>query len=359
MYLGLTFLVEWACETWTTLPTIDCSIIWLVLLVIATFGFMPGVGVGLLAAVMMFVISYSRTEIVRHELTSETYQSLTARRYDARQKLTIQRQQLYILQPQGFIFFGPTHRLFNKIKLRLQEKNRVQPRFIILDFQRVDILDSTGMLSLKKRKDVTNRTGTHLILTTPSAEIQNQLSRGGLPPSHPLTHYFSNLNIGTEWCEEQILCSTTENQFFQAPLAKQLGTILPDQTIQTLLQYMVRLELKPGTFIAKKGELANDLFFIESGIITNNINGSINSCLHLESMTNVRIICNIGFYVPHTRTEDIIAAEKCKIYRLPIEKLHLLESQHPGAASKSHQIMVRLLAERVNHLIKTVSTLEQ
>lgn len=59
MYLGLTFLFEWAYETWFTLPTIDFVIIWLVLIVISTFGLMPGVGVGLCAALIMFVVSYS------------------------------------------------------------------------------------------------------------------------------------------------------------------------------------------------------------------------------------------------------------------------------------------------------------
>lgn len=357
MYLGLTFLVEWACETWATLPVIDCFIIWLVLLVIATVGFMPGVGVGLLAAVIMFVISYSRTEVVRHELTGETYQSLAARRYEEREILIAQGQQIYILQLQGFIFFGTAHRLFNKIKGRLQQTHRARPRFILLDFQRVDILDSTGMLSFKKLKDVMNETETHLILTAPSVEIQHQLSRGGLPPSHLRTHYFSSLNLGTEWCEEQILSATAEKEVINAPLKEQLGTILPHHIVEILLQYMIRFTLNPGTVIIKKGELANDFFFIESGTITHNSNCTIDSCLHLESMTGVRIISNIGFYIPYTRTEDIITADQCIIYRLPIDKLHVLENEHPEAASRLHQIMVQLLAERVSHLAKTVSVL--
>ena len=359
MYLGLTFLVEWAYESWKTLPIIDCVIIWLVLLVIATVGFMPGVGVGLLAAVIMFVISYSRTEVVRHELTGETFQSLSSRRYDQRQLLEAQGQQLYILQLQGFIFFGTANRLYNKIRFRLLESHRMQPRFIVLDFQRVDILDSTGMLSFKKIKDVTNGTDTHLIITAPSTEIKNQLSKGGLHPSHPLTHYFSNLNVAVEWCEEQILRNTVQKNSIHTPLAEQLGSILPQDIIQTLLQHMHRLEIAPDTVIIKKGEPAEDFFFIESGTITNNTNGSIDSCLHLESTTNIRVISNIGFYTPHSRIEDIISAEKCVVYRLPVDTLRTLENENPGVTSELHQIMVRLLAERVNHLIKTVSALEK
>ena len=116
MYLGINFLVEWAYETWFTVPRVDFAIIWLVLLVIATVGFMPGVAVGLVAAVIMFVVSYSRTEVVRHELTGKTYQSMAPRQSDQRKILETKGERLYILQLQGFIFFGTANRLFKRVK---------------------------------------------------------------------------------------------------------------------------------------------------------------------------------------------------------------------------------------------------
>ena len=59
------------------LPTIDYAIVLLILGVIAAVGFLPGVVVGIIAAVIMFVVSYSRTSIVKHALSGATFKSLS------------------------------------------------------------------------------------------------------------------------------------------------------------------------------------------------------------------------------------------------------------------------------------------
>ena len=184
MYLGLTFLVEWGLKTWFTLPKVDFAIIWLVLIAIATVGFMPGVVVGLVAALIMFAISYSRTEVVRHELTGKNYQSLLPRRADQRQILERQGDQLYILQLQGFIFFGTAHRLLKKVKKRINDSAKNNIQYVILDFQRVDILDSTGIMSFRRLNDFLSGFHTHLIISSPSSQIKQQLIQGRLSPAH-------------------------------------------------------------------------------------------------------------------------------------------------------------------------------
>ena len=226
MYLGLNFLVEWAYETWFTLPKVDFAIIWLVLLVIATVGFMPGVAVGLVAAVIMFVVSYSRTEVVRHELTGKNYHSMVPRRSDQRKILETKGERLYILQLQGFIFFGTANRLFKQIKKRHGDVSKSQADYIVLDFQRVDVLDSTGMLSFRKLKDLIEISQTHLVITAPSLKIYQQLIKGGLSSSHALIHYFPSLNTGIEWCEEQMLQRTGELFGIPVSLAEQLSATL-------------------------------------------------------------------------------------------------------------------------------------
>lgn len=360
MYLGLSFLVEWAYDTWFTLPAIDCIIIWLVLLVIATVGFMPGIAVGLVAAVVMFVVSYSRLEVVRHELTGKNFQSPVLRRTDQRLILESKGESLYILQLQGFIFFGTANRLFDKIKNRLYDRSSEQFNFLVLDLQRVGILDSTGMLSFRKLKNLTNDYRTHLVITAPSKVIQRQMIQGGLPSSHELTHYFPDLNTGIEWCEEQILQEAGKQ--FQNPLslAQQLSTTLLDEgNVHLILQCLERMDCAPGTEILAEGEPPDDLYFIESGQVTTRGKESEVSYLHLETMKHCRVVGDIGFYLGRPRTADVVTAEQCTMYRLSSTKLRELEKENPEVASKLHQLIVRLLAERVTHLVKTVSALQK
>ena len=360
MYLGINFLVEWGIKTWFTLPKIDFFIIWLVLLVIATVGFMPGVAVGLVAAVIMFVISYSQTEVVRHELTGKNYNSLAPRRHDQRKILDRYGEKIYILQLQGFIFFGTANRLFEQLKKRLSQNNTHLPNYVVLDFLRVGILDSTGMLSFRKLKDLTDSLAIHLVITGASAEIQEQMINGGLSSNHPLTHYYFSLNAGIEWCEEEILKQNGEHLDVPVSFGRQLLAVLPDASkIALLLRYFERLEIPSGTTIIKAGAPAVDFFFLESGTVVTRMKRSEESYFHLETMRNGRVIGDIGFYLGNTHKADVITAEKCILYRLTTNNLKQLENENSEIASLLHQVMVRLLAERVTHLVKAVNALQK
>lgn len=361
MFLGLSFLIEWAVQTWFTLPKIDFAIIWLILIIIATVGFLQGVAVGIVAAVIMFVISYSRTEVVRHELTGANYQSQVTRPPEQRQILDKQGDQLYILQLQGFIFFGTADRLFNQIKMRLTNTEQPRPRFVVLDFRRVPVLDSTGMLSFRKLKELTAVSHSHLIITAPTSEIQNQLEHGGLPDSDDLIHYFSTLDSGLEWCEDKILqeagISLDETP---PPLHDQLAAILPEASnLSVLIEQLEKQEIDPGITIITQGEAPDDLFFIEAGRVTTQLERSGRSSLRLETMRNGRVVGEIGFYLGQERTASVIADEKSTVYRLSMADLKQLERENPEAASVLHQIIIHLLAERVTHLVKTVNALQK
>lgn len=360
MYLGLTFLVEWGLKTWFTLPRIDFAIIWLVLIAIATVGFMPGVVVGLVAALIMFAISYSRTEVVRHELTGKNYQSLLPRRTDQRQILEKEGDQLYILQLQGFIFFGTAHRLLNKVKKRIIDSANNKIRYVILDFQRVDILDSTGIMSFRRLNDFMSGFDTHLIISTPSSQIKKQLIRGGLGPSHPSTSYFNSLNEGIEWCEEEILRKAGKDYSVSLSLAQQLSPALPKTNkIAHLLKNLERLEISPGTTIIDKSDKAEAFFFIESGRVITKLDDPHEPFVHLETMKNGRIVGDIGFYLGKKSTADVIADTHCVVYRLSKEKLQQLERENFEIALLLHQSVAQMLAERVTHLVRTVNALQK
>lgn len=220
MYLGLTFLVEWGFKTWFTLPKIDFAIIWLVLIAIATVGFMTGVVVGLVAALIMFVVSSSRTEVVRNELTGGNYMGSIVRQTDQNHILNKKGEQLYILQLQGIIFFGTAHRLLSKIKKKMNTSERNKIRYIILDFERVDILDSTGIQSFIRLNDFSKSSSAHLLVTTPPVRIKQQLIQGGLSPSSTSLSFFDSLEEGVEWCEEEILKKEGKDYLATAYLAQ-------------------------------------------------------------------------------------------------------------------------------------------
>ncbi len=75
IFIGLSFLVEWLYDAYFKLSKLEYLLIWLILIVIAAFGFLEGVTVGTIVASIFFVINYSRIKVARHAFTGAEYQS--------------------------------------------------------------------------------------------------------------------------------------------------------------------------------------------------------------------------------------------------------------------------------------------
>ena len=371
-YLGLNFLYEWVFMGWFKLPKIDYAIILVILFVTIAVGFLEAVALGLLLAVIMFVISYSRVDVVRHELSGESYQSRVTRARKQEQLLIQEGQRLYILQLQGFIFFGTANNLLNQIRGRVNDPNQERPDFVVLDFQRVAGLDSTAMLSFTRMKQLAESEGFTLLLTQPNERVLNQLRQSGLVDEDAV-RIFPSLDQGVESCENLLLVkANVALDETPSPLARQLQQILAsgagaageaslndEASLDDFLTHLQKMDIEAGQTLIKMGDKAEDLFFIESGQVTAQLTRPGRPPIRLETMSSGSVVGEIGFYLGLERTADVISDEPGTVYRLSLEDLKKLEENDPEAASILHQIIARLLAERVVRLTQTVQALER
>ena len=53
------------------MPRLDYALIVLILALIAVFGILPGMSAGLAVAVALFVVAYSRVDVVKHTLAAQ------------------------------------------------------------------------------------------------------------------------------------------------------------------------------------------------------------------------------------------------------------------------------------------------
>jgi SulP family sulfate permease len=75
----------------------------LILGVVGAVGYPEGVGVGILAAVIMFIHNYSRVEVVTHAFSGAELRSNVDRSVRELRLLREQGAQIYVLRLQGFI----------------------------------------------------------------------------------------------------------------------------------------------------------------------------------------------------------------------------------------------------------------
>lgn len=355
VYLGLSFLWEWVVEARRRLPRIDYAIVLLILFVIAAVGFLEGVALGIVATVTMFVVSYSRTSVVKHELSGVTFKSRVTRSADDRAALEALGDQAYFLQLQGFIFFGTANSLLEQVRARAR---RQPTRYVVLDFRQVIGLDSTALLSFDKMRQLARDYGFVLVLSGLPAPLRRQFTRGGIDEEPNVVRFASDIDRAAEWCEDQLCAVGTAEDITSRTLASYLQDIVPGEATGRLVSYMERQDVRQGEHLIKQGAESDHLFFIESGQMTAQLEFPDNPPMRLETMQGGRTVGELGFYLGTTRSAAVIADRPSTVYSLSQEVLSRIEHEDPEAAYAFHRIIVYLLGERVLHLVRAVDALQ-
>jgi SulP family sulfate permease len=272
-----------------------------------------------------------------------------------------QGDRLYLLQLQGFIFFGTADNLLNSVRQRIADSTLPKVSFVVFDFRQVTGLDSTALLRFERMKQIAAANDFLIVVTEPSAEIYRQLLSCGFCENDEVLRIFTNLDLGIEWCENKFLEEAgVDPRQDSPPLLEQLSFILPMATnLEELAAFFQRLELEPGQYLMRQGDAPDCLYFIEHGQVSALLEPSGRAPVRLETMRSGRVVGELGFYLNQDRTAAIIADEPSVVYRLSVESLRLMESSDPQAASTLHQIIIHLLSERVTHLVRTVNALER
>jgi SulP family sulfate permease len=359
-YLGLAFFIEWVIDSWSILPRTDYAIILLILLVTAVVGFMEAVGVGLLVAVVLFVVNYSRIDIVRDELTGALMQSRVTRRPAQRQFLRSHGSELHILRLQGFIFFGTADRLVDRVRRRLEDRAQRPPRYLLLDFRRVTGIDSTALWGFGRMQQLARSHGVSLVLTDVSDAIRRQfMGSDTLDEAVPI---FADLDRGCEWCETMLLASpeNADSSSYTDPLRQELLRILGhEEVVRNLLAYFERQEVPAGNYLIRQGDKPDVLFLIESGRVTAQLERAAGETARLQTMEGGHVLGELGFFLGMERTADVIADTPSVVYGLSQQARERMCAHDPAVASAFHQLIVHLLAERVVHLVTVVDALQQ
>jgi SulP family sulfate permease len=359
-FLGLSFLVEWVYDAWFRLPRIDYGLVILILAIIGFAGFLEGVAAGIAISMILFVINYSRINVIRHSLTGANFHSTVDRSVAQRQLLSSMAEQLKIYQLQGYIFFGTAQSLLNEIRSQIMNSDLAPLRFLVLDFTRVPDLDSSASSSFVRMNQLTETKNIQLIFTHLTSQMQYQLEQAGLIfSSTGHTQFFPTLDNGLEWCEDQILIEKGYDVCeIPASLEKQLEQIFTNQAdVERFLGYVEKEQVDSGRSIIHQGDSSDCLYFIESGLITTVLELPDGRNIRLRKMTGGTTIGETGLYLRKERTASVTTVQPCTLYRLSAEAIRKMESEDPELAAAFHKWIACLMAERLADTNNTIAAL--
>jgi SulP family sulfate permease len=360
LFLGLDFLVTWVYDAWFKLPISDYIVVVVIAVVISTVGFLEGVGLGIALTILLFVLNYSRVNVVRHILTGESFQSNVDRPRLYQQLLRQKGHWIYILELQSFIFFDTATTLLEQVRRRLVAPGAHPPHFVVLDFRLVSGLDSSAVLSFAKMKQLCQDRDITLVFTHLTPRMHRQMERELFQDEDQDTwRVFPDLDHGIEWCEEQMIDTFESVGFGARPetLMKLLEKTLPGESVATLLGYFEQLDIEAGHCLIRQGDASTGLYFVEAGQLTATLDCDDERTVRLRTMTAGTVIGELGRYLQRKATASVVADEPSTVLYLSAEKLRQMESEAPEIAAPFHRFVVHVLSERLAGMNDTIQAL--
>jgi SulP family sulfate permease len=358
-YNGVSFLTEWVFDSYFRLIREDYFLVVLILAIVAVAGYLQGVGAGIIIATVLFVLKYSSVNVISNILTGDSHHSSVDRSPLEARLLDNQGGQIYILRLKGFIFFGSANSLLNTIRERQADPDLPRLAYVILDFQHVSGLDTSGIVSMSKLARLAAKADFIVLAASVPVDIQNSFRGAGLLGEGARLRLFRDRDYSIEWCENEILKS---KQIEGSKEVRSLPQILNDfhpwkVDTSTLLDSMERLEVDQNHYLILQGDPSHELFFIESGKVKVMVELDNGRTMRLRTMGAGTVVGEIGLYLDQQRLASVVTEEPCTIYRLSSEALQKMERENPALASAFHEFMVRVLAERVTQQNRTLRAL--
>lgn len=361
LFIGLGLLIEWVVGSWARLPRMEYAIVVLITAVIAVVGFFPGVIVGIMAAVVLFAVNYSRTGAIKHDLPGTARHSTVDRPLSHLRALGERGVAIHVFELHGYIFFGTAHRILQRVRERLTERESIPLRYAILDFRAVPGLDSSAAYSFTMLRQLARDAGVDVIFTHLTPTMRRSLGLiDGLDAEKGGIQVFEDVDHALEWCENQLLHDIEADG--TRPLAEQLaeemdGAFSAEQIQARLLDKLELVEVPTDAYLARQGDAATDMYLVRSGRIAVTLELPSGEQLRLRVMSVGALVGELAFYRHTPRSASVIALEPTTIFRITRDGLADLAESDPTIVAAFHAFVARVLSERLSVMDASVAAL--
>jgi SulP family sulfate permease len=300
---------------------------------------------GLVLAVVLFAISYGRVELVHEVAFGPTYHSNVDRPPEERAALRALGDRVQILRVSGFVFFGSTNRLLERIRERVETD---PPRFLVIDLLRVTGVDSSAVVSFVKAMRLAEAHGFEIVLTGASERVRRQLERGGVVPTEGVLGFEPDLDRGLQRCEDALLATAGPSG---GPVAELDG--LPPG----LEAFLERVDVPAGTVLLHQDDPPGDVFVLASGHLGIETVTPEGTRIRLRSVRPGVVVGEVALYTGVPRTADVVAEVPSVVLRFSRDSIARMEAEQPELAAALHRWLAGTLAQRLSDTMRTFDAL--
>jgi SulP family sulfate permease len=356
LYMGLDFLYTWVVKSWHKLSRAEYEVVILILLAVGAFGFLPGVGLGLIVTVVLFVVTFSHVRVVKHEFTLAVRQSNVDRSRHERAVLHEHGNMTQMLCLQSHIFFGTASQVLGAVRKRLADKSMPDLQYVIVDFRLVTGLDSSAVFSFDRMRQLAETHDFFIVFSSLPDSMLRLIAKArlldlkgdqalGEGKNDARVLAAPDLDAAIEWVENAVLMhETSDNE-------EDDGEALWEELVEIFgpagRGFLKRRQFDAGEYLVRQGEEATDMLFILAGQVTilqELTNGKI---VRIRTMRPGTVVGEVGWYRGLTRSASVVADTPTTVCRLSGRALQSMEKIGPRRVSAFHKFMAGLLANRL------------
>jgi SulP family sulfate permease len=311
-----------------------CAIIW---------GFLPGIGIGLLICAGLFIIRYSKTAIVLCNISLADHQSNVMRPPEDSHYLHQHGKFARFVKLQGYLFFGSSHLLVYQLSQMMDTT-----KYLILDFSRVTGMDGSALMSFEKLSKIASAHKLVLVFSAWPKNTKYLWDKSALAKSSNIM-MTSDLDHGIEWIEDQFLMQKSDQL--------NAGNYPCVPSFYEFSKYIETVSLSQGTLLFKKEEPATDMYILDKGMVTTYILNPQGEPKRLRKLLPGSMVGEIGFFLNTPRTANVVLEEDAVLLKITREAYNRMKKEAPMLVIALQEYIIYLTCERLKHSTKEIERL--
>ncbi len=356
-FLGYNFINEALSRLYAQRAWLDILLAVLIAAVCVSYGYVVGVLLGLVLACVMFAISYARLGVVHRHVTRALFSSYVDRSEAALEHLRLAGDAIHLYSLSGYIFFGSSESVFERIRGDIEAHPTSRIAYIILDFSRVSGTDTSALASLAKLRNFCAQRDTSVIYCSLPNATRAALQLAGLFRGKHSHEALSDVNGALAWCEEQLLERThfqpQSEATFQSWLEEQLGG---NTSAADMMNYLERKHLEAAQVLYQTGDPADSIHFVAAGSLAVEITTEAGT-LRVRRTTTHTVLGEMGFFRHSVRSATVSSEVPATVYTLTRAGFERMQRERPELANAFAQFIIRVLADRFDAATRTVAAL--
>lgn len=351
LFIGFLIVHQWLFLQYKKMSLSDWCLSVAIVIVSLSLGIVAAIGMGIVAALVIFAIHYARLSVIRGVTDLSRRHSNVDRGPVETSFLDEVGHEVCLITLQGFLFFGTSVQIVNYIDRLMAGRN--PPKGIILDFKHVIRIDASAIVAIQRLVYADSHKRCKLMLCEMNQKVLYEIEKSDFWEYQGLSfEVIPTTDRAVEAMEEYLLLELTFQEIEESALSAIIALCGDEGIGHDILNAMEFLERPAGSKIISQGEVSTDIFILDRGSLSVVLNDSAGSAFRLRLLKSGALFGEIASYAGLPRTADVVAETDVAVYRTSHELLMKLQDTNPKLAAAIHRLVASSLAEKLNRTNK-------